>query len=525
MVAVAIALVLALALPAGAHGSAPVHADPVLEATVDAACRRAVAFIYDGQLDSAGVVVEQAAACAPGDPRVGLFRFRILRENYPDDINEEERAQRMVPAMIAPLDQAIASCDSILKLDKRSPAGLLYRGWARMMKAQVYAIATQIWSAGTEARKGKGDLDRYLDRYPKDPDAGVIVGGYLYFADILPSVIKFVKFLVRVPGGDRNRGLELLNAGAGADTYTGVDAKVVLAVVDYLFEGQVDEAIEIFGDLGARYPHNPRVCELLGSTAIVYPETSLRSLEILTQVIEGWNGRVRGWGDLWFYRMRVSRARVLNQIGEHQAAQADLQAIAVASPPDPFWMTPRALLSLSSLDANLGLPDSARQAAQKVLDNPRYERYHNQARALQNIQISPRQQQIFLELARVRRQLFGRDRDPDSARVTIAAIRDRHGDDVRLTFLQAELDRQIGNQAQARAAYQALVARASDSGFDSVRLISLIRLGEIEIAEKSYGAARTHYEEARRMESGATLLGNMIRGRLRFIEAAKEGKG
>jgi tetratricopeptide (TPR) repeat protein len=523
MVAVAI-FILALALPAEACGAAPIHSNADIEASVDASLRRVVAFIYDGRLDSATVAVEQAAALAPGDPRIGLFRFRVLRENYPDDINEEDRAQTMVPRMIAPLDQTIASCDSILKLDKGSQAGLLYRGWARMMKAQVYAIATQIWSAGTEARKGKGDLDRYRERHPNDPDAQVIVGGYLYFADILPRMVKFVKFLVRVPGGDRDRGIELMAASAGKDTYTGTDALVVLAVIDYLFEGQVEEAIQIFGELGERHPYNPRVCELLGSTANIHPETSMRSLEILNRVIDGWNGRVRGWGDLWLYRMLVSRARILNQIGEHQAARADLQAIVAAAPRDPYWMMPRALISLASLNANLGLADSARATAQRVLDNSRYQRYHSQARALQKLQVSPRQQQIFLELARVRRHLYGRDRNPDSARVAIAAIRSRFGNDMRLTFLEAELDREVGKQAQARAAYQALIERALDSGFESIRLTSLIRLGEIEIAEGSYAAAKTRYEEAQRLESGATLLGNMIRGRLRFIEGAKEGK-
>ncbi len=503
----------------------PVQDDPALEAELDRLFRSTVDFIYDGQLDSAQAAVERAARLAPGDPRIGLFRFRVIRENYPDDLNEEERAKQLLPSIIAPLDQTVASCDSILEIDKRDPAGLLYRGWARMMKAQVYAIASEIWSAGTEARKGKGDLDRYLKLQPKDLDAGVIVGGYLYFADILPSIIKFVKFIVRIPGGDREQGLELLNAGAGADTYTGTDAKVVLGVIDYLFEGGIDEAIQIFSDLGARYPYNPRLGELLGSTAYVFPETSQRSLEVLNRIIDGWGTRVRGWDNLFLYRMLITRARVLNQIGDHQAARADLQAIVIDAPVDPYWIMPRALLGLSSLAGYLGQPDSARVCAQRVLNNPRYARYHSQARILLERKVRPEQQEIFLEIARARRQLFGADGGPDSARVTLARIRARHGDEPILVLLDGEVERAAGNMTAARRAYASLLELGNDPSFEAIRLTSLVRLGEIEIAERHFDAAKTHYEEARRMESAATLLGNMIRGRLRFIDEKKEGKG
>lgn len=523
MIALAAALVMGAALMAGiAHAAAPVHDDPALEAVADAAFRRVVTFIYDGRLDSAQATVEWAAAAVPDDPRIGLIRFRVLRENYPDDINEEERAKRMAPKLNAPLDQTIAQCDSILDLDERNEAGILYRGWAHMMKAQVFAIATQIWSAGREARKGKGDLDRYLRLHPKDPDAGVIVGGYLYFADILPRLVKFIKVIARVPAGDRERGLELLGAGAGEDTYTGTDAKVVLAVVDYMFEGKFEEAIEAFNDLEARHPYNPRVCELLGSTAYVRPEVSARSLAALNRVIDGWGTRVRGWDKFFLYRMMMARARILNQIGDYEAARADLRTVATRAPREPFWLQARALLGLSSLAANLGQPDSARAAAQRVLDNPDHARYHRHARALLNHQVSPRQQQIFLELAPVRRQLFGRAAGIDSARTTLTDIRARHGDDPMLTFLEAEIERHLGNREAARAAYQTIVDRGNDPGFETLRLTSLMRLGEIAIAERRYSAAEAHYEEARPLESGASMLGNIIRGRLRFIEQAKD---
>jgi hypothetical protein len=221
--------------------------------------------------------------------------------------------------------------------------------------------------------------------------------------------------------------------------------------------------------------------------------------------------------------MLIARARVLNQIGDYEGARADLRIIAAASPRDPFWITPRALLGLSSLAANLGEQDSAAASAQRVIDDPGYARYHDHARSLLARRVSPRQQQIFVEIARARRQLFGGDGGPDSASATLAGIRARYGDEPMLTFLEAECDRRIGDVSSARSGYESILKGGTDPGFEAIRLTSLVRLGEIEIAAGRFNAAELRYQEARRMESGATLLGNMIRGRLRFIAARKDG--
>jgi tetratricopeptide (TPR) repeat protein len=512
------------AASAVAHGSAPVHADPRIEARIDRTFHQVTHHIYDGHLDSARVVVEEAARIAPGDPRISLMRFRVLREGFPDDINEEARARRLAPTLLATLDRAIASCDSILRRDKNNPAAYLYRGWGHMMKAQTHAIAKQIWLAGSESRLGKDDLDRYIQFRPDDPDAAVILGGYLYFSDILPRLVKFLKFLARIPAGNRERGLDLLAAGARGNGYAAVDAEVVLAVIDYLFEGRFDEASARLVDLAERFPYNPRLGELVGSTAILYPDSSLRAIEAQGRLIEAWDGRVRGWNDLFLYRMLWARARTWNQIGEYDAAREDLEAIVAVAPPDPYWLMPRALLDLATLTANLGEFEKSRAYTQRVLDNPDWKRYHKRARSRLDLRLGRRQRELFLDLARIRRTLFGREQDLERARQMIAEIRRRNGHDVRLDFLEAELDRRLGNNEAARAAFQAIVDQEDNGGFGTTRVMSLIRLGEIEIVAGRYDKARDYYKDAQDLRSGYTHLGNMIRGRLRYIEEASEAE-
>ncbi|HWN82423.1 MAG TPA: tetratricopeptide repeat protein [Candidatus Udaeobacter sp.] len=498
----------------------PVQSDPALEALVDATWRRCIDFIYDGQLDSAMAVVEQTAVLTPGDPRIGLLRFRCLRENYPDDLNEEERAKRLVSKVIKPLDWTIAACDSLFVTDKKSEVGFLYRGWAQMMKAQVHAIASQFWPAGGESRRAKSDLDEYLKKHPKDGDAGVILGGYLYFADILPKVVKVIKFIARVPGGDRERGLAMLAAGREAGGYSAIDAEMLLAVIEYYFEGKIESSEAKFESLSKRFPYNLRVNELLGNTAIFHPEASVEAQAAQSRIIDGWGTRVRGWDQIFLYRILYARARVWNQMGDYEAAKADLERVVEGKPVEPFYLLPRSLLGLAQLAANAGDGEAAKGYAQRVLKEERWSRYYPAAKRFITLPVGKRQQEIAAALADVRRDVYGAEPNPERARARIKEVQAQHGDDARVTFLAAELARSQGDVAGARKGYEQVVSSGTDSGFESSRLMSLIRLGELDLAAKKYGEAMHRYEEAQEIESGNTHLGNMIRGRMRYIEEA-----
>ena len=118
------------------------------------------------------------------------------------------------------------------------------------------------------------------------------------------------------------------------------------------------------------------------------------------------------------------------------------------------------------------------------------------------------------------RDVYGAEPNPERARARIKEVQAQHGDDARVTFLAAELARSQGDVAGARKGYEQVVSSGTDSGFESSRLMSLIRLGELDLAAKKYGEAMHRYEEAQEIESGNTHLGNMIRGRMRYIEEA-----
>ncbi len=204
--AAVLALLLFAAVPAAA--GLPVQPDPAVEARLDSLVRAAVNHAYDGRLDLGLETVDLAQELAPRDPRIGLTRFRLLRENYPIGVFEKERAQRQEGALLHELDHTIAMCDSMLELDENDAAAYLYRGWANINKAQTLLIARHMRAAAGSSRHGKSDFDKFYELRPEgDPDAATVFGSFLFFADTLPGFFKFIRWLVRVPGGDRERGL------------------------------------------------------------------------------------------------------------------------------------------------------------------------------------------------------------------------------------------------------------------------------------------------------------------------------
>ena len=79
-----------------------------------------------------------------------------------------------------------------------------------------------------------------LQRVPDNPDALLVQGVYLYFADILPRMVKFARVFLRVPGGHRERGLEYIDAAAKRHGYTAYDAKSGTV----LWQGRLGEVVQ-----------------------------------------------------------------------------------------------------------------------------------------------------------------------------------------------------------------------------------------------------------------------------------------
>ena len=100
-----------------------------------------------------------------------------------------------------------------------------------------------------------------------------------------------------------------------------------------------------------------------------------------------------------------------------------------------------------------------------------------------------------------------------------------NGNSVEGRFLEGEIARYQGRIAEAIDAYEDVEKRAQEGGADALCVHALQRMGEIYLKLGYYQDAEQCYNRARDIEPPDTMLSNLIRGRLRYIERQKDGSG
>ena len=115
-------------------------------------------------------------------------------------------------------------------------------------------------AAAIAARDGKHIKDALEQALALDPglqDAYFGIGLYHYYAAVAPVAAKMLRWLLLLPGGDREMGLrEMLRARDGSQLLRD-EADYQLHTLYVWYEKQPEEALAIVRRLQARHPHNP----------------------------------------------------------------------------------------------------------------------------------------------------------------------------------------------------------------------------------------------------------------------------
>ncbi|MGE5946694.1 MAG: tetratricopeptide repeat protein, partial [Betaproteobacteria bacterium] len=343
----------ARSVPTGQH-------PPALEAQIDRWFTDAMEAIYRGRPSDATRIADAMERAVPEDPRPYLLRARILRLDVPDQNEDRDAIGPQVEDSKRVLERAIAAADAILESDPESVAGHLYRGWAYMFLSQLHALANEYWGAGRKAAAGKEDLDFVLARVPDNPDALFVQGVYLYFADILPRMVKFARVLLRVPGGHRERGLEYLEAAAQRHGPTEDDAKSIYGVVLFAFEGRLEDAIARFDTVLADYPRNPTLVEPLAAMSLFFPAEMQEAQWLTAQTVDQAANSPEQSERKVASRLQFYLALQEMFMGQVERARDRLEQLSHNLPENPDWLESDVLQTLVDLDRMVGSEDAAR---------------------------------------------------------------------------------------------------------------------------------------------------------------------
>jgi hypothetical protein len=124
------------------------------------------------------------------------------------------------------------------------------------------------------------------------PDLDFGLGLYDYYADTLPRFFKVVAFLLRIPGGDRERGLAAIaRVARGGSLFHDDEACVQMYDIHSYFERKPDRALHWIREMWRRHRGWPiwglKLAQLTGEPTGLWKESEAVAREILATAEEG----------------------------------------------------------------------------------------------------------------------------------------------------------------------------------------------------------------------------------------------
>jgi tetratricopeptide (TPR) repeat protein len=250
----AVGAVLALAAPAHAAGLTEA---PRLAAVYDTILRAQFADV-DAQL---------AHACPPA-PREACQELTAVSVWWQIQLNPESRA--LDRKLTSAADAAIAASDAWTRREPQRAEAWFYLAGSYAPLVQLQVLRADRLAAARNGKRIKDALEHALQIDPALADAYFGIGLYHYYAAVAPLYAKLLRWVLMLPGGDRERGLrEMLQARDHGEVLRG-EADYQLHVLYLWYEKKPKEALALLEALDARYPTNPLFLERIADVHETY---------------------------------------------------------------------------------------------------------------------------------------------------------------------------------------------------------------------------------------------------------------
>jgi tetratricopeptide (TPR) repeat protein len=188
-------------------------------------------------------------------------------------------------AFVTASEQAIAAATRMAQAEPRRAEAWFYLGAAYGARAQYRVYRTERLAAARDGKRIKESLERAIALDPSMHDAEFGIGMYRYYAGVAPAIFRFLRFLLLLPGGDRQGGLEQLERAAQRGVLVSGEAQYQIQVLYLWYENKSKEALAIIRLLQARYPHNPLFRQIEADVLDVYFHDHAASLTASQQLL------------------------------------------------------------------------------------------------------------------------------------------------------------------------------------------------------------------------------------------------
>jgi tetratricopeptide (TPR) repeat protein len=336
----------------------------------------AAAFNAAYNLDHAEAMafLDKAVAADPNDPgahraaaviawlRIGFLRGSITVDDYlgnvtkpninmlPPPPDEARRFQRHAT-------RALELAEAALRANPRDPEAHFQVGSIVGVQASYGAtVEGRILASFRAASRAYDEHEIVLELDPTRKDAGLIVGTYRYIVSALSIPIRVMAYIVGF-GGDKERGLRMVEEAAAYPGTTQTDAKFALILL-YNREKNFDAAMRVVQGLQKQYPRNRQLWYEAGATLLRagrYQQAEAMLDEGIRRRDADRRERMFGEDSLWHYKRGVARAR----LGRVEAAREDFLVPITREARD--WVRGRAHAELGQLALKSGNREQARR--------------------------------------------------------------------------------------------------------------------------------------------------------------------
>ena len=265
-------------------------------------------------------------------------------------------------------DASVAAIRAWTMREPERAEAWFYLGGAYGARAQWQALRGDRLDAAQDGTRIKAALERALALDPMLLDAYFGIGLYHYYADVAPAALKFLRWLLLLPGGDRTEGMEEMLRARRGGQLLGDEADYQLHLIYLWYEKQPQRALDLLRALRDRHPRNPHFLQRIAEVQDVYlhdADASLASWQALLDAARAGGVELPGMAAA---SARLGIALQLDRRNDPVAALPHLRAVIAEAPDAPHGALALAQLRLAEALDRVGTRDEATDAYRAALE-------------------------------------------------------------------------------------------------------------------------------------------------------------
>ncbi|HJR61288.1 MAG TPA: hypothetical protein VJ813_17890 [Vicinamibacterales bacterium] len=320
---------------------------------------RAYEYILEARFDQVDAELRKACGPAPPEACDVLAATAIWWR-----IQLDPHSRALDPELSTAVEAAIASTEAWTEREPDRAEAWFYMGGAYAIRVQWRVLRDEKLSAARDGKRILEALERALELDPALDDAYFGMGMYKYYAGVAPAAARMLRFLLLLPGGDKQVGLEqMLRARARGKLLQG-EADYQLSIIYLWYEDQTARAIHLLEALHEHYPGNPLFPAQIAQIQDEYQHDVSASLATWRALLAAAREQRSNLPALAEAQAGLEIARLLDALYQTDHAIEQLEAVIALKPDAPFGALALAYLRLGDAKDRLGARGEAVQAYQ-----------------------------------------------------------------------------------------------------------------------------------------------------------------